>query len=231
MAVTMVLAMFMLLAWTGTMLNSGARPASEVENDHSPRPPWRYGNAEARFTVIAYADLECPHCQTYTPMLMGWIDQHPGVDLQWHHLPLAMHEPAATQHARLAECVGETEGHAGFWRAVVWLYRHTRGDGQGLPSGVEYPGMDDALRACLDSSRPDAIIHTQRDAAQRDGITATPTLRLVDQQTDHTLTLLGPVEGDALLSALDLLTDPPQDDTASTPEMPADTIGDMPRQP
>ena len=26
-------------------------------------PPWRYGRADARFTVVEYADLECPFCR------------------------------------------------------------------------------------------------------------------------------------------------------------------------
>ena len=39
--------------------------AAQVEPD-SPAPaglPWRYGRADARFTVVEYADLECPFCQ------------------------------------------------------------------------------------------------------------------------------------------------------------------------
>ena len=53
-------------------------------------------------------------------------------------------------------------------------------------------------------------------------------LRLQDRQSGKTLLLRGPVDGDALLSAIDLLaaggTDAP-----STKEMPAEPIGDMPR--
>ena len=76
-------------------------------------PPWRYGNVDARFTLIEYADLECPYCRAYFPVLMRWIDANPDVNWQWHHLPLAMHEPAALNQARLAECAGETGGQVG----------------------------------------------------------------------------------------------------------------------
>src|SRR5690606_1556557 len=72
----------------------------------------------ARFTLIEYPDLERPYCQAYFPILMRWIDANPDVNWQWHHLPLAMHDPVATHQARLVECAGETGGHAAFWDAV-----------------------------------------------------------------------------------------------------------------
>jgi hypothetical protein len=45
----------------------------------------------------------------------------------------------------------------------------------------------------------------QADEALRSGINATPTVRLDDGLTGKSLLLHGPVEGDALLSALDLV--------------------------
>jgi protein-disulfide isomerase len=191
-------------------------------------PPWRYGRTDARYTVIEYADLECPYCRAYFAVLKRWIDAHPEVNLQWHHLPLAMHEPAASQGARLVECVGEAGGHAAFWEAVEWVYTHTRGDGQGLPEGLRYPDLSPAAQQCLASDRPDVVIRAQSAAAAQANIRATPTLRLQDRESGKTLLLHGPVEGDALLSAIDLLA---AGGTGQPPskEMPADPIGDMPR--
>lgn len=102
-------------------------------------PPWTHGRSDARFTITVYADLECPFCQTYVPELVRWIDTHPDVNLQWQHLPLAMHEPAASREARLAECAGETQGHAGFWQAVAWIYSHTQAEGRGVPPTPAIP--------------------------------------------------------------------------------------------
>ena len=53
-------------------------------------------------------------------------------------------------------------------------------------------------------------------------LNATPTLRLIDNHTQRTLTLQGPIEPDALLSAVDLLSAP------DISEVPADVISDMP---
>jgi len=167
-------------------------------------PPWHHGSATARFTLILYADLECPYCRTYVPPLMAWIDRYPDIRLQWQHLPLAMHEPAASQLAALAECAGEASGPEAFWRTISWIYQHTRGDGLGLPDGM-YPPDHEALRGCLANERPLAIVQAQADGAAGNGIAATPTLQLRDERTGQSLWLQGPIAGDALLSATDLL--------------------------
>src|SRR5690606_13848261 len=197
-------------------------------------PPWFYGHLDARFTVVSYADLECPFCQAYFPILRHWIDTHPEVNWQWHHLPLAFHEPAATQGARLAECAGEMQGRTAFWQTIAWVYQHTRSDGQGVPTETSIPGLTPELQACLNSTRPDAVIKAQAAEAAQAGVVATPTLRLVDHLSGTDLLLpAGPVEGDALLSAIDLLMamegEATEESVTITSEMPADVVGDMPR--
>lgn len=181
------------------------RTGPEAAQAHPAGPPWRHGPADARFTLTLYADLECPFCKAYYPTLMAWIDAHPEASLRWHHLPLAMHDPEASRLARVAECAGEAQGHEAFFGAIAWLYQNTRGDGQGLPTDQAWPGLTTAMRACLDSDRPAAIVRAQADEAVRSDINATPTVRLDDGLTGKSLLLHGPVEGDALLSALDLV--------------------------
>ena len=221
-------------AWLGLQPPSPAEPAFPLaEATPAPAtapagPPWRYGRADARFTVVEYADLECPFCRAYFAVLKRWIDAHPDVSWQWHHLPLPLHEPAASADARLVECVGEAGGQAAFWQAAEWVYTHTRGDGQGLPEGLRYPDLTPAAQQCLDSDRPDALIRAQSASAAQEGIKVTPTLRLQDRQSGKTLLLHGPVEGDALLSAIDLLAASAAAEPASK-EMPAESLGDMPR--
>ncbi|MFW7269234.1 DsbA family protein [Gluconacetobacter sp. Hr-1-5] len=197
-------------AWFALHPRSHAAPQGAPSMTESPSkagPPWIYGRRDARFTVIEYADLECPYCRAYFPVLRGWIDVHPDVDWQWRHLPLPMHQPAALDEARLAECAGEVGGVAAFWNAVAWIYGHTRGDGQGLPSDARLPFSGAAIQRCLSSARPDGFIREQAAEAARAGIAATPTLRLLDRRTGRMLLLPGPVDGDALLSAIDLLSE------------------------
>ncbi|MFF6503229.1 disulfide bond formation protein DsbA, partial [Pseudomonas aeruginosa] len=109
-----------------------------------------------------------------------------------------------------------------------WVYAHTRSDGQGLPDGLRYPESTPAVEQCMASERPSAAIRAQAAEATKSGVTATPSLRLLDRQTGQAILLQGPIEGDALLSAMDMLA---ADGPTSTPtsEMPADVVGDMPR--
>jgi hypothetical protein len=129
---------------------------------------------------------------------------------------------------------GEGGGQAAFWQAVEWVYAHTRGDGQGLPEGLAYPGLTPAVQQCLASDRADALIRAQAAEAAKNGILATPTLRLRDRETGKTLLLPGPVEGDALLSAVDLLASGGQEaaepsPSSRSPDMPAATAGNTAR--
>lgn len=232
--VVVVAALLVLLAWSfGRGPQADRPPAAEASEPAG--PPWRYGRSDARFTVVEYADLECPHCKAYFQVLKRWIDTHADVNWQWHHLPLPMHEPAATRGARLAECAGEVGGTAAFWNAVAWIHQHTLGGGQGLPADARLPGATPALHECLASARPDAVIHAQAEEAIQTNVVATPTLRVIDNHTGRSLLLpAGPVEGDVLLSALDLLAashdDSPLAEPASgTAEIPADSVSDTSR--
>jgi len=168
-------------------------------------PPWHYGAVDARFTVVFYADLECPYCKDYSPQLRRWIDTQKDVNLQWHHLPLSMHEPAASQAARWVECVGQNGGNAAFWRAVQWVYANTRSDGRGVPDWGAFPDTTNTLKTCAASEEVAVMVQTQADEALASGITATPSLRLVDNASGQSMVLLGQVPGDVLLSAIDML--------------------------
>lgn len=199
-------------------------PGSKTHRSAS-GPPWVYGAPAARFTVVEYADLECPYCQAYFPALHAWIDAHPDVNWQWHHLPLAMHDPAARQEAHLAECAGQVGGQAGFWKAAAWVYGHTRANGEGVPADLHYPDDSATMRACLADPRVDATIQRQSYEAQRDQIQGTPTLRLVDHRTGQTLVIRGAADGDTLLSAIDQLValgsgDPRKATMGTTPRGP-----------
>ncbi|MBF3494923.1 thioredoxin domain-containing protein [Burkholderia pseudomallei] len=173
-------------------------------------PPWVYGNGHARYALIEYADLECPYCKAYFPVLKAWIDAHPEVNWQWQYRPLTIHEPAATREAWLAECAGRTNGNDGFWRAVAWIYANTRGNGEGLPASAVFPETSAKLKACLDNPIVGNAIQAQAEAARRAGIDATPTVKLVDRASSKTIVLEGVIEGDTLLSAMDWLANSPQ---------------------
>lgn len=192
-------------------------------------PPWVYGGEpDARYVITIYADFECPYCKSYFPAVRNWIDRHAKTTLQWHHLPLPFHEPAATRLAITAECMGAIEGQAAFWRTVEWIFLNTRSDGRGLPDNVPLPGAGPTVQKCVTSDAPRDIVQSQAQLAAQEGIDATPTLKLEDRTTGKELVLSGAVEDDALLSALDLLSAEETSDDESASENPADSV-DEPR--
>ncbi|WP_435380223.1 thioredoxin domain-containing protein [Burkholderia sola] len=195
-----------------------ALPSAPVSGSPRAVPPWLLGNPDGRFTLTLYADLECPFCRSYFPLLKRWVSSNADVALQWHHLPLAAHEPAASAEARLAECAAESGGQTAFWQTIEWVYAHTRSNGQGLPDGLRYPGLTPAIEQCLASERPDAVIRAQAVESITGGVTATPSVRLQDRETGKAILLVGPIEGDALLSAMDMLA---TGDQPAAAEMPA----------
>lgn len=178
-------------------------PTTQARIRH--RAPWVFGRPAARFTIIEYADLECPYCRAYFPVLKRWIQGHPQVNWEWWNLPLTMNNPAALREAVLAECIGEADGDEAFWRAVARIYRHTQGDGRGIAAGGRMPGLSSAIRACLANGKAERVIRTQAAEASRQRILATPTLRILDRKTGGSLRLQGPVVADSLLSAMDWL--------------------------
>ena len=209
------------------------QPSPQASITQEADPPWRLGSPEARFNIIFYADLECPYCKAYAPQLRQWINAHRDVSLQWHHMPLSIHEPAASQEARLVECAGQATGHEAFWTAVQWVYANTRGNGQGVADLEAYPGMSADLKACMRSEHSARAVQAQAGEATASGITATPSLRLVDRTSGRSLVLPGPVPGDSLLSAIDMLVtrDPGEAKPTDSVDPPAhaDGDGDMPR--
>lgn len=179
------------------------RPTSQVRIPN--HAPWVFGRPDARFTIIEYADLECPYCRAYFPVLTHWIEEHREVNWEWWDLPLTMHDPIASHEAELAECLGEVDGNQAFWHAVAWIYRQTRSNGAGIPAGMQMPGISAAVLACLGSGKAQKVVQAQAQEASLLHVVGTPTLRILDHKTGRALELQGPVTGDPLLSAIDSL--------------------------
>ncbi|QLG94764.1 thioredoxin domain-containing protein [Pseudomonas yamanorum] len=169
--------------------------------------PWLYGPPDARWTVTEYADLECPYCKTYTPVLKAWVQQQKDVNLQWHHLPLDFHGSAAVHEAKLAECAGKLGGASAFWQAIDQVFERTRSNGLGFNGQLNVDGINyQDLVACTAKDKHIAIrISGQLTEAFKMGVSATPTVIIKDNTTGRTIKLEGPAEGVMLLSAIDLL--------------------------
>lgn len=169
--------------------------------------PWLYGPPDARWTVNEYADLECPYCKTYTPVLKAWVQQQKDVNLQWHHLPLDFHGSAAVHEAKLVECAGNLGGAPAFWQAIDQVFERTRSNGLGFNGQLDINGTNhQSLVACTANNKQVALhISQQTEEAVKAGITATPTLLIRDNTTGTSIKLEGQADGVLLLSAIDWL--------------------------
>ncbi|MCI1012122.1 thioredoxin domain-containing protein [Pseudomonas oryzihabitans] len=174
-------------------------------------PTFVYGNAKARFTLIEYADLECPYCKDAFPQLKQLIDRHHSLNWQWHHLPLAMHGEAALYEARLVTCAGWLGGNTTFWQAVMAIYQHSSGNGAGLAVPIDQLGLQSAvslqhLQECAQSNATvRRIIAEQTVAAAKKRVDATPTLELRDNSSGRLIRLPSLLDDAGMLSAMDWL--------------------------
>ena len=174
--------------------------------------PWVFGPLDARWTITEYADLECPYCKRYMPMLKSWVQQQQNVNLQWHHLPLEIHGAAARNEARQVECAGKLGGQEAFWYAIEQTFALTSSNGQGFNGQLKIAGIDQKdLLACSSYDRGVAATIDQhlREAVSK-GILATPTLEIRDNISGRTIKIEGPAEGLTLLSAIDWLAQRPE---------------------
>ncbi|WP_256676794.1 DsbA family protein [Pseudomonas sp. H3(2019)] len=173
-----------------------------------PQGPWIFGRADARWTITEFADLECPFCKTYTPILKAWVQQQDDVNLQWHHLPLDFHGQPARQEARLVECAGKLSGATAFWEAIGQVFERTRSNGQGFDGHLDIANVDNQeLKACAANNMQVALrIDQQVKQAAKAGIQATPSLVIRDNTTGKSLKIEGPADNAILLSAIDWLS-------------------------
>ena len=147
-----------------------------------------YGNAQARTTLIEFADLECPYCKRFHDTLRRIVDASEGqVNWRWRHFPLDFHNPAAGQEAMAAECVAREKGNRGFWVFIQAVLERTRGGGGGVPdlkAAVEAAGTPwDKVSACM--NRPDAGNPIAEDMAKARAyeISGTPATVILDNKT------------------------------------------------
>ncbi len=169
---------------------------------------WFHGKTTARWQITEYADLECPFCREYTPKLKEWVSQQPNIKLRWHHFQLQGHGTMALYEARLVQCAGKLGGAEEFWRAIDLVLEHSKGNGRGVNLDFEHQSLDINPKAFACATNDKVIakdVDQQLTIAKSRGVVATPTIEVTDTLTGHSVRLEGPVDGNALLSAIDAL--------------------------
>jgi protein-disulfide isomerase len=139
------------------------------------------GSPNAKYTVIEYADFQCPFCAQFHQS-MNTIMKEADVRWVYRHFPLKNH-PLAPKAAEASECAGD---QGKFWEysdALFGLKEEMTGEtfvALARQMGLDGPSFEKSLGA---GKHTDAIAGQVRDA-EKMGISVTPTLYINGKRFD-----------------------------------------------
>jgi len=133
------------------------------------------GNANAKVSLVEFADYECPHCKRFQPVLRQILDEfHGEVKLYFKHYPLPQHT-----NARLAaEAATAAQKQGKFWpyEEKLWANQDNLTPAE-LEKYAKEAGLDVAkFRQDLESPAIKAHVQKDRVEGSTAGISSTPTL-------------------------------------------------------
>jgi protein-disulfide isomerase/uncharacterized membrane protein len=146
-----------------------------------------YGSPQAAYTVLEWADFECPHCGVVAPELKRVVDANPDIKVAFRNYPLSnkcnsnvpssFHEYACDA-AFAAECANK---QGKFWELTGLMFKNQGYlDRAGISTMAEQKGLDvAALVACMNDPATELAVKTDIAAGEKAGVTGTPALYLL----------------------------------------------------
>ncbi|HCH66017.1 MAG: hypothetical protein CL927_12020 [Deltaproteobacteria bacterium] len=153
-----------------------------------------YGDPSAPYTVLEWADFECPHCGIVAPELKQLANDHPEIRVVFRNYPLDMacnpniqrefHKNSCTA-AYAAECA-QQQGK--FWELTGLMFKNQSYlDRAGIETMAEQKGLDVAsLGTCMEDPATKAAVKADLEAGESAGVTGTPALFLLGAHGDGT---------------------------------------------
>jgi protein-disulfide isomerase len=149
---------------------------TKIRPDGSPSK----GPADAKVTVVEYADFECPHCKELYESLQGIEAKYPQVRFVYKNFPLTTIHPWAQTAAIGARCAYEQSPDA-FWKVHNAIF-----DDQDaispenvwdkLVSFASQAGLNaDTFKACLSSADAQKAVDAEHAEGVALGVDSTPT--------------------------------------------------------
>ncbi|MEC7984093.1 MAG: thioredoxin domain-containing protein [Myxococcota bacterium] len=197
-----------------------------------------YGSPSAPYTVVEFADFQCPHCALTTPEVKKVISRHKGVaKLVYKHYPLSsicnpnisglFHENACIA-AYAADCAQE---QGKFWDMTKLIFKNqdylSERDLEFIAQQIK---LDlDSYQTCLQKSEIKEGIESDIKAADGIGVEGTPALFLHDG--DVWWKVLEQAEGlEATLIMLSEGKTPPGAKKKEAPSVPKPTESEKPAE-
>ena len=167
----------------------------------------QYGDAAARINMQMFSDIECPMCRKMHPVMKQIVDMSQGViGWEYHHFPLARHNPNAAIESQAIECLHEAYGNRTAWVMLEILFRETQGNGKGVESLSEiarsYGLSGSLIENCLASHAHKEKINTDYELGRSLGVNATPAIQITDKQTNKSIIVKGYKTPEQLLAII-----------------------------
>ena len=150
------------------------------------------GDPNARFTVIEFADFQCPSCRnTYAMVLKKFGKELPQVRFGFRHFPLDNVHPNAMPAAVASE-FAEDQGK--FWDVYERLLENPQEQlsPEGIATAVKKAGLD---LAQFEKSRTNPELRTRviadREVGQQYNVDETPTFFVRDNKTGKAMMVVG----------------------------------------
>ena len=150
------------------------------------------GDPNARFTVIEFADFQCPSCRnTYAMVLKKFGKELPQVRFGFRHFPLDNVHPNALP-AAIASEFAEDQGK--FWDVYERLLANPQEQlsPEGIATAVKRAGLD---LAQYEKSRTNPELRTRviadREVGQQYNVEETPTFFVRDSKTGKAMMVVG----------------------------------------
>src|SRR3989338_3929744 len=145
------------------------------------------GPAEAKVTVVEYADFQCPFCgrfaTTIEPQIIEQYVATGQVRFEYHHFIVVDGNVGGAESRRAAEASECANAQGLFWDYQLMVYTNQQGEGRGafadrrLKAFAEATGLDTAeFNACFDSGRFAGAGRAHGPQARSIGLTSTPSI-------------------------------------------------------
>lgn len=186
--VAVILALTIQSATVGKTVGGVASLSPDKAAKLIPALPHIYGDKSAKITIVEFADLCCPKCQTMGPQVKELVDKYPGkIRLIYRHFLIPSHQlaPAA---AAMSEVAGE-KGR--FWEFATAIQKGMNGRTpekiDEISGAITAAGMDPKEVAARLQNEKDPVyqrIQDDRAAADALGVNSTPTFFVMVEGRD-----------------------------------------------